>query len=164
MPIVKDAKLARPTCPGCNSKMRLIQGVKDPGKYYISCNSCKSLADAEERGGKWGYKPKDSRRQTQITCKYCGAKLIEILRNSKAFCVCPNSKRGDTEDIHQDMIIFSFEQGVIGECQDCSQGYKYHDTTKKGAKVVRCSSCDYFEYEEKKKKEKEEIEDAESFE
>lgn len=153
MPIIEDAKLVKESCQECSEgQLKLLQGKKDPSKYYLACNTCKKIGEAEQKAGKWGFKPETVRRETGIICRFCGCNLIEILKNSRAFCVCPNSKRGDADDIHQDFIIFCLEKNIISKCELCEKGYQYRDVTKKGAKVKRCSYCNAFEFTEKKEK------------
>lgn len=151
MPVVEDAKLIRESCPACKEgSLMLVQGKKDPEKYFITCDTCDLIEDAQQVNGKWGIKSRTSKRETGITCLYCGQKLVEIIKNDRAFCVCPNSKRGDESDIHKDLIVFSLEKNIIEECY-CNRGYRYNDITRRGHKVRRCSdkSCNYFEFAKK---------------
>lgn len=151
MPVVEDAKLVKEKCLDCKEgSLMLVQGKKDAGKYYIICDSCDLIENAEERNGKWGIKPRASRRETGITCLYCNNKLVEIIKNDRVFCVCPDAKRDSNSDGHPNLIVFCREKDVVEECC-CGKGYRYNDITRRGHKVKRCSSkiCSYFEFVKK---------------
>lgn len=157
MPIVAGAILEREACNSCGGSLRLVVSPKN-GKHYVTCGNCDFIADAEEKGGKWTALPQSERKGTGIKCLYCSGFLTQIKRQGKGFCFCPvKAGNGDGEDVHGDMIVFALETAIIARCE-CGTGYRYHDLTKKGIKVKKCSNkeCDYFEWVEKRKIKQEE--------